>query len=411
MAAPSVRVELGLDLLNDPNAAILDDPVKGILDSPDYTLGGVAFYDISGRVRSVGVSRGKSQALDRIDSGTLNIVADNADRLFDPLFEASPFYGALVPRRSVRVFANDKYVFDGYIDDFNLTYDPAGNSQVLMECSDTFSVLTKARLNEQTPTEQLSGARIEAILNRPEVNWSATQRDIDTGIFTMLDSTIEQDTQALEYLQLVSDSEFGDLFISKDGKIIFRDRSYEPAEPSFIISDDPNDPDAIPFVDINIVYGSEYLYNRIIISNSDIVPEEATAENEASQLFYGVLTYSQSGLLTSSLTDLQSVADSLLDKYKQPVYRFESVTHVLDTLTEAQQAKLLDVEISDYVEVRFEPNGIAPAIVQYCKVIGISHEWDRETKSIKFSLEKIEANAWQFDDFIFGRLSAGNFLG
>jgi hypothetical protein len=411
MAAPSVRVELGLDLLNDPNAAILDDPVKGILDSPDYTLGGVAFYDISNRVRSVGVNRGKSQALDRIDSGTLNIVADNADRLFDPLFEDSPFYGALVPRRSVRVFANDKYVFDGYIDDFNLTYDPAGNSQVLMECSDAFSVLTKARLNEQTPTEQLSGARIEAILNRPEVNWSATQRDIDTGIFTMLDSTIEQDTQALEYLQLVSDSEFGDLFISKDGKIIFRDRSYEPAEPSFIISDDPNDAEAIPFVDINIVYGSEYLYNRIIISNSDVIPEEATAENEASQLFYGVLTYSQTGLLTSSLTDLQAVADSLLDKYKQPVYRFESVTHVLDTLTEAQQAKLLDVEISDYVEVRFEPNGIAPAIVQYCKVIGISHEWDRETKSITFSLEKIEANAWQFDDFIFGRLSAGNFLG
>lgn len=412
MAQPAVRVELGLDLLNDPDAAILDDPVKGILDSPIYTLGGVAFYDISDRVRSVQVRRGKSQALDRIDAGAVTVIADNNDRLFDPLYEASPFYGALVPRRRVRVYANDKFVIDAYIDDFNLSYETNGTSICQIDASDAFSVLTKSKLDEQTTTSQLSGARIESILNRPEVNWSATERDIDTGVFTMLDTTIAQDTQTLEYLQLVADSEFGDLFISKDGKIVFRDRSYKPAEPTFIISDSTDETlPVIPFEEINIVYGSEFLYNRIVISNSDTIPDEAIAESVSSQLFYGVLTYAATDLLTQNLADLESLAQSLLFKYQQPVYRFESVSTMLDTLDTTSQNKLLDLELGDYVQIRFEPNGIAPAIVQYCKVIGVGHEWAIDSKTITLSLEKIEGNQWQFDDFVFGRLSAGNFLG
>jgi hypothetical protein len=413
MAEPVVRVELGLELLSDPNAAILDDPVKGILDSPTYTLGGVNFYDISDRIRSVSTRRGKSQALDKIDSGTVSILADNNDRLFDPLYQASPFYGALVPRRKIRIYANDKFVFDGYIDDFNLTYEPNGNSTVQMECSDAFSVLTKAKLDEQTPTSQLSGARIQAILNRPEVNWAASERDIDSGVFTMLDTTIPQDTSAIEYLQTVANSEFGDLFIGKDGKIVFRDRDYAPAGLSVIISDGLADenPDAIPFVDVNIVYGSEYLYNRIVISNSDVIPEESIAEDANSQLFYGVLTYSATDLLTENAADLDSLAQSLLEKYKEPVYRFESVTHILNVLDDTKQNEILDIEIGDYVLVEFQPNNIPPSIVQPCKVIGISHSWDITNKSVTLSLERIQPGIWTLSDPILGRLSVGNFLG
>lgn len=413
MAQPTVRVELGLELLNDPDAAILDDPVKGILDSPTYTLGGAAYYDISDRVRLVSTRRGKSQALDKIDSGTVSIVANNTDRLFDPLYEASQFYGALIPRRKIRIFANDLFVFDGFIDDFNLNYEPNGNSTVQFECSDAFSVLTKSRLDEQTPTSQLSGARIQAILDRPEVNWLPDERDIDTGVFTMLDATIPQDTSALEYIQQVADSEFGDLFISKDGKVVFRDRSYTPSTMSVVVSDEAKDenPDGIPFVNVSIVYGSEYLYNRIVISNEDVVPEESIAEDEESQRFYGVLTYSATNLLTESPTDLDLLAQSLLNKYKQPVYRFDSVTHILDDLDEEKQNNLLNIEIGDYVLVEFEPNNIPPAIIQPCKVIGISHNWEIGVKSVTLSLERLEPNAWTLSDIVFGRLSAGNFLG
>lgn len=413
MAAPTVRVELGLELLNDPDAAILDDPVKGLLDSPTYTLGGAAYYDISDRVTSVSTRRGKSQALDKIDSGTVSIVANNTDRLFDPLYEASQFFGALIPRRKIRIFANDLPVFDGFIDDFNLTYEPNGNSVVQFECSDAFSVLTKSKLDEQTPTSQLSGARIQAILDRPEVNWLPTERDIDTGVFTMLDATIPQDTSALEYMQQVADSEFGDLFISKDGKVVFRDRSYTPATMSVVVSDEAKDenPDGIPFVNVSIVYGSEYLYNRIVISNEDTIPEESIAEDEVSQRFYGVLTYSATNLLTESATDLDLLAQSLLNKYKQPVYRFDSVTHILDDLDADKQNQLLNIEIGDYVLVEFEPNNIPPAIIQSCKVIGISHNWEIGVKSVTLSLERLEPNAWTLSDIVFGRLSAGNFLG
>jgi hypothetical protein len=413
MSQPTIRVELGLDLRNNPDAAVLDDAVRGILDNPDYTLAGVAFYDISDKVKSVDSSRGKSQALDRIDAGSLTVVADNSDRLFDPLYEESPFYGALVPRREIRVFANDRFVFYGYIDDFNLDYEPNGRSTVSMACSDALSVLNKAQIDELTPDVELSGARIETILSLPEVNWSPTARDIEPGVFEMLDATIEQETSALEYLQKVADSEFGTLFVAKNGDIVFRDRDYEPVSPPFIISDELSETGfvGVPFADIKIVYGSEYLYNRIVITNSDTVPEEAIAESLPSQNFYGVLTYSSNDLLTLNPEDLQVLADSLLKKYEQPVYRFESVTHILDTLSDLQQNQLLDVEIGDTLQIRFEPGDIPPAIEQFCRVIGISHSWDLGSKSLTYSLEKIEPQAWQLSDVIFGRLSSGNFLG
>jgi hypothetical protein len=410
MASPIIRVELGLNLDNDPNAARLDDPIKGILDGPIYTLGGVKFYDISDRVISVSVNRGKSQALDRNDSGVISIVANNQDRLFDPLYEQSRFYGALVPRREVKVYANDIPVFFGFIDDFDIQYEPGVQSICRIDASDAFSSLNKARLPDYVPTELLPGPRIIELLDLPEVNWNPDARDIDTGITELLDNEITENTGLLEYLQLVSDSEFGNLFISKDGKITFRGQSEVSNLLDFVISDDDSVVNAIPFTDINVVYGSEFLFNRVVISNADFIPEEVIAEDLDSQRFYGVLTYARDNLLTTNPTDLESLAGFLLGRFSQPQYRFESVTHILEDLTEEQQNKLLDVEIGDYVEIRFEPSNVPPAIEQLCRVIGIAHNWQLGQNSIVYSLERIDLPYFKLSDEVFGRLSEGNIL-
>jgi len=86
MPEPLVKVELGADLgIRDPNTFILDDATRGVLDNTQFTLSGDRFFDITDRLVSVSTSRGKNQALDRIDAGQLNLVVDNFDRLFDPL--------------------------------------------------------------------------------------------------------------------------------------------------------------------------------------------------------------------------------------------------------------------------------------------------------------------------------------
>ncbi len=407
MPAPDVRVELGLDLgQRDPFAFVLDDPVRGVLDNTDFTLGGERLFDITDRLVTCQVRRGKSQALDRIDAGVFSITVDNSDRTFDPLYVNGPYFGQLIPRRSVIVSSNDLPVFRGFIDDFDIQYEPGKQSVVRIDASDAFSVLANSGLDEFTPDSELSGARINTVLDRPEVDWPAELRDIDPGNSVMLDTDVAEGTGTLEYLQLVANSEFGTLFLAKDGKITYRERNAVPNTPDLVFSDEvvAGEYTGIQFADVNIVYGSENLYNRISLENADLIPEEAFAEDATSQAVYGPRVYNASGLLIQEPDQLQFLADFLLARYKEPQYRFETVTVVLDTLTTENQDKVLDLEIGDIVLVRFEPSDIPPAIEQYCRIIGINHDWNPASKNISFALERLDFAIFILDDPVLGEL-------
>jgi hypothetical protein len=222
----------------------------------------------------------------------------------------------------------------------------------------------------------------------------------------MLDATIGQDTETLGYLQLVESSEYGTLFIGKDGKVVFRERNSVPNTINLVFSDDPTPGPLTPiqFADVNIVYGSENLYNRIVLSNADIIPDEVIAEDADSQALYGVRTYSQTGVLVQDPADLQFLANFLLARFKEPQYRFETVTVVLDTLTESDQNQVLDLEIGDIVQVRFEPSDIPPAIEQSCRIIGINQDWNAASKNITFSLERLDFGIFVLDNAALGVL-------
>ncbi len=407
MPAPAVKVELGLNLGQaDPFVFTLNDAIKGVLDNTSFTLGGERYFDISDRLIATSTARGKNQALDRIDAGTSSIVVDNSDRHFDPLYPNGPYFGQLIPRRTVRITCNDQPVFIGAIDDFDIVYAPSNRSQVRIDVSDAFSTLTNSGLEEFTPTAQLSGARVNAVLDRPEVEWPAAEREIDTGNSTMLGALVAEGTSVLEYLQLVSNSEFGDLFIGKDGKVVFRERNSVPNTPNLVFTDEvvAGVYQGIQFASVNNVYGSENLYNRILISNASSPVLEASASDTESQTVYGPRSYSQSNLLVASQSELQFLADYLLARFKEPQYRFEAVTVVMDTLTLDNQNAVLDLEIGDIVQVRFEPSDIPPAIEQYVRIIGISHDWTSTSKNITFALERLDFAIFILDNPVLGEL-------
>ncbi len=222
----------------------------------------------------------------------------------------------------------------------------------------------------------------------------------------MLDADVAEGTGTLTYLQLVSNSEFGTLFLSKDGNITFRERNSVPNIPDIVFSDEvvAGVYTGIQFADVNIVYGSENLYNRITLENADIFPEQAFAEDATSQAVYGPRTLSQTGLLIQEPEQLQFLADFFLARYKEPQYRFETVTVVLDTLSTVNQDKVLDLEIGDIVQVRFEPSDIPPAIEQYCRIIGVNHDWNPGSKNISFALERLDFAIFILNDPVLGEL-------
>jgi hypothetical protein len=408
MPAPAVKVELGVNLgARDPNTFLLNDSVRGVLDNTLYTLSGDRFFDITDRLVSANTQRGKNQALDRIDAGNLNIVVDNNDRLFDPLYSAGFYFGELIPGKEIRISCNGYPVIYGYVDDLDIAYEPGNRSVVSFQATDGLSNLTINNLPEVFPDVELSGARVTRILDLPEVAWPADARIIDTGNTELSDTDIAEGTQAIAYLQLIATSEAGEVYVSKDNKFVFQERNRPPGNIDLIFTDQGpiEGYTTVPFAELGVVYGSEQLYNRIVISNDfPTFPDEATAEDIASQETYGARSYSVQGLLTNSATDLQSLAEFLLARFKDPQYRFESLSVVLDVLTEAQQNEVLDLEIGDIVQVRFTPSGIPPAIEQYVRVIGISHDWQNNEKRINLSLERLDFGIFVLDDPVFGVL-------
>ncbi len=402
----SVKAEIGLDLGNaTPIGFKLDDPIRGVLGNLNYVLGGTLFYDISDRLLSLSTNRGKSEALDRNNAGITTLSLDNSDRTFDPLYSEGPYFGALVPRREVRITADTVPVFYGFIEDFDLQYQPGNRSTVRVDVADGFSVLANAVISDLNPPSELSGARVTRVLDLAEVNWPAADRQIETGKSVLLDTAVA-DRAALEYLQTVANSEFGNLFVGKDGKLVFKERNSATTTPDLIFSDDltPSASTKIPFSSVQAIYGSENLFTRIELANTDAIPDVATAENTTSSTLYGVRTYSDTGLLTQSPTELQDLANLLLATYQNPLFRFESVEVIIDKLDATQTAAILDLEIGDIVQVRFEPSNIPPAIELPARIIGIAHNWEPQLRRVSFSLETLNLGVFVLDSPLFGQL-------
>jgi hypothetical protein len=402
------RVEIAFDLSADPtrNFATLDDPVKGILESPIYVLGGALLIDITDKVTNYAVTRGKTRQLDRYPAGLANIRLDNNDRTFDPLFNGSPYSGQIIPRRDVRISKNGIVQYSGVIDDWNLDYSPNGASYAEVTTSDSLTIFANQTLNERTNTAQFSGERVNAILNLPEVSWPTDRRNIQTGKQFLQADTISANTNTLEYLQKVTESEPGSLFVGKNGRVNFRDRTTEASSVDLVVLSD--DGVGIPYQEIRVVFGAELLYNQVIVSRLD--GGTAVASDLQSQTEYGITTLALDGLLMDSDDDAADLAKFLVGKYAQPEYRFESLSVELETLTAAQQNTLLNLELGDVVEVKFTPNNIPPAIDRFVEIIKIDQRVTPTSHRITFGLGALDYSFWRLSDPVFGRLSAGNSL-
>lgn len=404
MPAPSTKVEIGFDLsaLGGP-FFILDDPVQGVLDNTTYTLGGTLFYDVSSDVLSVSVNRGKSRQLDKFTAGNAAVTFINQDRAFDPLNASSPYFGQIIPRRTVRITTSGSAVFYGSVDDWNLTYDVSGYSTAGAVVSDGFTYFAQQVLTAHTATSQLTGARIGAVLDRSEINWPTSLRDLDTGGMTLQADVVSDGTNALDYLQLVNFSEPGALFMGADGSIVFRDRTDAPAGTGLVSFTD--DGTGIPFVDVQVVYGSELLYNFIQVERAN--GGTATASDSDSQNSYGVVALVQSGLLMNADADGQDLADYLLGKYSEPEYRFESLTVALEDLSSGNQASVLGLEIGDIARIKFTPNQTGTQIDKYATIIRIDHEIVPMSHRITYGFETLDYASLVLDDTVFGLLDDG----
>lgn len=407
MAVPVPKVEIGFDIIPaDANLFTLDDATKGVLDNTSYPLGGQIFYDVTDKVKSISVRRGKNRQLDQFDSGLANVVFDNNDRTFDPEYVNSPYYGQIIPKRAIRISSASQLIFMGVIDDWNLDYDPGGYSEASAASSDAFTLFNTQTLPSGTATAQTTGQRINSVLSLADVNWSIQERDVAVGDTLLGADVYPEDGNVLDYLRIVADSEPGNLFISKDGKVTFTDRTPSSSGAALTFADDGT---GLPYQGMKVVYGSELLYNEIVLGASlagTVIAQDATSIAE-----YGVLNLTKTGLLMSSSDYIQKLAVYYAIKYSQPEYRFESIDVIVDELSIANQTAVLNLEIGDFVSVKFTPNGIPPAIEKVAEIIRVDHDITPDAHVVSLGFATVDKGFWTLSDGIFGRLSTGNVLG
>ena len=434
MSIPATKVTAFLELSATGGTFFtLDDPVKGELDDTTYVLAGLVGVpaDITDSVRSVTITRGSSSTLFSArtpPAARWNVELNNHHRRFDPTFVGSEFYGNIVPLRRVKITADDITIVDGNIEDWNFTYQPTGESLAFMDGSDALATLAAMELDGFTATaSQLPGARINAVLDRSEVAFTSN-RSIDTGVSTLQGDTVADNTNVLQYLQTVAVSDFGTLFAAADGRITFRDR-HSSAGLTPLLFDDAGS--GIKFQAIELQFGTELLYNRIVIER---VGGTAQVKDDAtSQTAYRIRTLSQSGLLLSSDQLAEDLADFLIGVYAQPRMRVSSLTVELAGLTPAQQAEVLALDLTSLVDVSWTPNDKGEptfllaenndelvtesgtplaseatqpaALVRNCVVEGIQHSIGFDTHVVTLSLgDALFTSLFVLDDAEFGVL-------
>lgn len=396
----AVTVELGLS-----KAFTLDDPVAGVIGSTEFTIGGVAWADVTDRVRGISISRGKNRDLDRFNAGSLSVEFNNTDRAFDPLYTSSPFYGNIVPRRAVRVLADGTAQYVGKVTDWNLGYDPSGQSIAALDAADAFTFLAQQVLTVGTAVEQTSGARVNAVLSQATIDWPLTDRDIDTGASTLGADVF--DGNALTYLQKVELSEGGLLFIDKDGRVAFKDRLSTPTTDNVTVFAD--DGTGIPFAPAQVEYGTEQLFNQITVTSP---AGTATANGALSQTRYGILENSVNTLL-STLTQVEDYADFLVGRYDEPEYRFAQIAVDMSNLSSAQKASMFALDMASVIQIKFTPNDVGDPIERYGLVISIGHDISADEHIMNIGVGSLQTSLFVIGDSEFGTIgeSAPGVLG
>ena len=393
---PNVTVELGRF-----TGFTLDSPAQGILDT-DVLDGDVDFQPIPQGVVSVSTSRGRNRDLERTNAGQLSVSLRNQDRFFDPR-GGSVFAPFVEPRNPVRVQADGTAVFTGLIDDWAFTYSPGGDSVASFSASDAFALFARNLNDGSAAPEELTGARLNRVLDQVRVNWPALQRDIDTGNSTLEAGPVADNT--LNYLtNVVEGSEQGLVFMSKDGKVAFRERLTSPANAPVEFRDDGL---GVPYEDVKISFGTDLMVNQAIVTAPG---GTAVREDLTSQLIYGITERTLDTQL-SSLGQAEGLADYLIARYANPEYRVESVTVDLLTLSDAQVGDVLDLELGDQARLVFTPNSVGSAISVANRVIGISHDVGIDEHRMTFNLEVLPFLFFILDDGTFGILDGEGILG
>lgn len=178
-------------------------------------------------------SRGRAGVTDDFRTGQGSFRLRNPEGDYTPFNASSPIYPNVVPGRPVQVQATYNAVtypvFKGRCSPSGGRWASDGEIEFAMldGFEDLRLGLTRTALQETKRTDEL----ITVVLD--DIGWPAGDRDLDTGVQTLATFT-NHNRLPLNALLLIAKQELGgSLFMSREGKVVFRNRNYRSLRPVY----------------------------------------------------------------------------------------------------------------------------------------------------------------------------------
>ena len=338
------------------DAFTLDDTLKGELNNTEYVLDGVSQYaSVMDGTIGLTAKRGRANTGDQFAYGTMSFTLNDtyADGVFNPFDTTSPYYDpannqpGLAPLRQVRFSRYDslnvkKYLWVGYIVNYDYTFTLGGLDTVTVNCADFSYQLGQTFLAEWNVTEELSSTRFNNLLDLPEVSYSGA-RSIETGVATLGGAaawTVANGVSVAAYANKINEAEQGRIFVDREGTITFQKRIGTTL--GIPVAEFHDDDTNIGYSAIDISFQADTVVNRASIQHAGATSPQV-AEDLVSQAAYLVQTQSITDSLLHNDAAALTLAEYLISPDPEARFNFLGTEFIGTPALDQDTLALLDV--------------------------------------------------------------------
>ena len=386
-------------------AMILD---TGVLDTNILGDASSVIVDVSNQVNRIETNRGRTALSDQFQTGslTLRITDQNGD--FNPQNVTGPYAGLLTPMRKVQITATYGSVvypvFSGFITSYVTTYPGESGEDVAIttiQAVDAFRLAQLAQISTVTGAiaGDLSGTRINEILD--EINWPASQRDIDAGLTTMQADPGTNRT-ALQALFTVANSEYGAIYVSADNNFVFQDRSVTAGSIGGTPTIFADNGTGIEYFDASWILNDILVFNKATITKAGGTAQVAL--NQASIDKYFLHSYFQDNLLMQTDAVALDYAQAYVASRAETSIRVDAI--VLDLYTPNYNIGIiaaLDLDFFDPIKViTTQPGG--STLEKTLQIFGVRMNITPNSWKTTFTTLEPVIDAFILNDTIYGTL-------
>ena len=395
--------------------------------------------EITGDSFDVSIRRGRSRELDEFEAASGSITVRNYNRDFDPPFFSSPSYllmetgdyllletgdrilleqgseasGAYgVIRLGVPIEVRDGavVVFSGHVEDVRYKWGVDGTAEATFIVGDGLSTLARTSFQTEVESEgnQLPGVRIAEILDRSDVDYPSggSYRSLANGHSRLIGDFVEAGTNVLQYLQLVTRTDFGRLYTTRTGLLVFKGRYDWPGESGGTYgnssADFKDDGTAFSFSGVEVLWGSELQVFQASVTRDvvrefelpfDVIPPppdytltEIPSQYDSSgtprtatsalspPLLIGARSVSISGLLLRHDGECEARAQYLVDRFSSPEAVVSELVVILENFGTTDRATIAALDINDVETLTWTPTGTGNMVTQILAIEGVTYQ-------------------------------------